>query len=418
MVQAGYAVTTHQRDADVIVVTTCAFLGSAVKESEEAIQSVLAARRPGQRVVVCGCLVERFGNRLRRRLPGIDLFVPLNRMPRLPALLATSDVSHPASDISHPPRLLSTPRHYAYLKIAEGCDNRCSYCLIPSIRGPRRSRPLAEVVAEAQSLARQGVRELILIAQDTTAYGIDSCSRPALPRLLRALAAIRGVRWLRLMYAHPAHVSQALLREFESNPRLCRYIDLPIQHSSSRLLSLMRRHYDREHLEQLIARLRRVPAMHIRTTLIVGFPGETEQEFEELLEFVRTARFDRLGAYGYSPEPGTRAARMSGQVPGPVKLERLGRLMRLQARVSREKLAALVGRNVLVLADDERTGRTQWDAPEIDGKVKFTRPVSPGSFVRCHVVRATTHDITAAPTRRASPKDKVQRTKQVERGKS
>jgi len=379
--------------------------GYAVKESEDAIRSALAARRPGQRVVVCGCLVQRFGNRLRDRLPGVDLLVTLDRMPQLPSLLGTSDISHPASDISHPPRLVSTPRHYAYLKIAEGCDNRCSYCLIPSIRGPRRSRPLAEVVAEARALARQGVKELILIAQDTTAYGMDIYSRPALPRLLRALAAIRGIRWLRLMYTHPAHVTSALLREFESNPKLCHYIDLPVQHASSRLLALMRRHYDRKDLERLIARLRRVPDMHIRTTLIVGFPGETEQEFEELLEFVRTTRFDRLGAYAYSPEPGTRAARMSAQVLETAKLERLSRLMRLQARISREKLSALVGRNVLVLADTERTGRTQWDAPEIDGKVKFARPVRPGTFVRCRVVLTGTHDITALPTQGQSDKD-------------
>ncbi len=397
MVQAGYAVTTRRADADVIVVTTCAFLGTAVEESEREIRTVLAGRRPGQRVVVCGCLVARYGARLRRHLPGVDHFLGLSDMFRLPAVLATSDTCQLPSDISRPARLLSTPRHYAYLKIADGCDNRCSYCLIPSIRGRRRSRPVASIVTEAQGLARQGVKELILVAQDTTAYGLDTGARPALPRLLRALAAIRGIRWLRLMYTHPAHVGRGVLREFETNARLCRYIDLPIQHASSRLLTLMRRHYNRPYLEQLIRRIRRIPGMHIRTTVIVGFPGETDAEFAELLEFVRQAQFDRLGAYAFSPEPGTPAARMPDQVSAAVKQQRLAQLMRLQARISRERLSLLLGRRVLVLADSPDTGRTQWDAPEVDGVVRLTRPVRPGTLVRCRVLRSTTHDLLARP---------------------
>jgi ribosomal protein S12 methylthiotransferase len=405
MSEAGYAITTSQPDAAVIVVTTCAFLGSAVKESEDAIRRALAGRRPGQRVVVCGCLVERFGARLRRRLPGVDLFVRIADMPRLPALLAASGsrsapqsaICHLPSAISYPLRLLSTPRHYAYLKIADGCDNRCAYCLIPSIRGPLRSRPIADIAAEARGLARLGVKELILVAQDTTAYGKDIYARPALQRLLRNLSAIRGVRWLRLMYTHPAHVTRGLLAEFESNPKLCRYIDLPVQHVSSRLLAAMNRPYTHDYLDRLLDRLRSIPGMHIRTTLIVGFPGETEAEFSELLDFVHKARFDRLGAYAYSAEPRTRAARLPGQLPEAVKQRRLARLMQLQARISREKLNSLVGRRVRVLADTSRAGRTEWDAPEIDGVVRLTRPVTPGTFVSCRVLRSTTHDLVAEP---------------------
>ncbi|UCG43765.1 MAG: MiaB/RimO family radical SAM methylthiotransferase, partial [candidate division WOR-3 bacterium] len=288
--------------------------------------------------------------------------------------------------------------HYAYLKIADGCDNRCTYCLIPSIRGPRRSRPIPEIVREARSQARLGVRELVLVGQDTSAYATDIYRRPALPRLLRRLAGVRRIRWIRLMYTHPAHVDASLLDAYRSNPKLCRYIDLPIQHVSDRILGRMNRGYTRSTLEALLARLRSVPEMRVRTTVMAGFPGETEAEFRELLDFQRSVRFDRLGAYAYSPEPGTPASTLQGQVPDKVKQARLGEVMRLQAGISRRNLRSLKGKNLEVLMDTPCTGRTEWEAPEIDGVAKIDgRPRQPGEFVRVKVARTLTHDLVVCP---------------------
>jgi ribosomal protein S12 methylthiotransferase len=253
-----------------------------------------------------------------------------------------------------------------------------------------------EILKEAESLARMGVKELILIAQDTTAYGTDIHSKPALPRLLRKLSRIRSIHWLRLMYTHPAHVTGELVAEFETNPKLCRYIDLPFQHVSDRILGRMGRRHCRRDVELLLTRLKSIPELHIRTTLITGFPGETEAEFEELLDFVRQAELDRLGGYAFSPEPGTRAARLKNQVPPRTRQERLRKLMRVQAAISRRKLRRLLGRIVPVVIDRPGIGRTEWDAPEIDGVVKLSGPSpKPGTFVRVHVLRTGTHDITA-----------------------
>jgi ribosomal protein S12 methylthiotransferase len=297
-------------------------------------------------------------------------------------------------------RLPSTPSHYAYLKIADGCDNRCTFCLIPSIRGPRRSRPIPDIVREARSLARLGVKEIVLVAQDTSAYGTDIYQRPALPRLLRRLAGIERIRWIRLMYTHPAHVDPTLLDAYRSNTKLCRYIDLPIQHVSDRILSRMNRRYTRKVLEDLLARLRSIPDMHIRTTVIAGFPGETEAEFRELLGFLSSARFDRLGGYAYSPEPGTPAARLSSQLPARLKSERLSQVMAAQAGISRGNLRSLKGRTLDVQMDSPSAGRTEWDAPEVDGIVHLEDGnQTPGSLITARVVRTLTHDLIACPLR-------------------
>jgi ribosomal protein S12 methylthiotransferase len=402
MSRAGYAVTSDPRAADVVVVTTCAFLGSAVAESESAIRRVLRLKRlrPALRVVVAGCLVQRHGRELARRFPGVDLWAGLDEMPDIPRLLnlrtgfwcTAAPRSLPARDA---PRVHSSPPHYAWLKLADGCDNRCSYCTIPSIRGRLRSRTIPDVVAEARELARAGVKELLLVAQDTTAFGIDR-GEPELARLLAELGRINRLRWLRLMYAHPAHLTNDVIAQFESNPKLCRYLDLPVQHISTRILRKMNRRYTRTRLLRLLARLRRVPDLRLRTTVITGFPGETPAEFRELLGFVRTARFDRLSGYTYSTEPGTQAASMSGQVPALTRSSRLHRVMQLQARISRARLRELVGRELDVIVDSPGTGRTQWDAPEVDGVVRLldANP-EPGSFVRCRVVRSSTHDLSA-----------------------
>jgi ribosomal protein S12 methylthiotransferase len=435
---AGYQPTTDPRSADLVVITTCAFLQSAVRESEAAIEEALKLKQgsPTKEVIVAGCLVERYGRGLKRKFPGVDLWVRLADMPRLAQLLASSSSKSAISNLqsavcnaSSPalrpsPRVLSTPPHFAYLKIADGCDNRCSYCMIPVIRGPFRSRPMPDIIAEARALACTGVKELLLIAQDTTLYGSDIYSQPSLARLLEQLGKVGGIHWLRLMYTHPAHITEGVIDQFASNPKLCRYIDLPIQHMADHLLAKMNRRYTRKDVELLLDSLRAIPDMHIRTTIIAGLPGETARDFEELLAFVRAARFDRLSCYAYSPEPGTRAARFAGQVSPAVKKERVRRLMLAQAAISRANLRKLVGRKVTVLVDaltadteshhkgtkaqrghEKRTGlgtaigRTEWDAPEIDGVVRLTgRRVHPGTFVRALVTASSTHDLLARAT--------------------
>lgn len=400
---AGYELTGAPDRADVVIVTTCAFIRSAVAESESAIRRILGLkrRRPGLKVVVAGCLVQRLGRELCRRFPDVDLWIGLDELPDIPRLLrlraayrcTDSPRTLPARAA---PRIRSAPPHYAWLKLADGCDNCCSYCTIPAIRGRLRSRSISDLVAEAAALARAGVKELILVAQDTTAFGIDRTGKPELARLLAELGRIDAIRWLRLMYAHPAHLTEDVIRQLQSNPNLCRYIDLPVQHVAPRILRKMNRHYTRAGLLRLLARLRRIPDMHIRTTVITGFPGETAAEFRELLGFVRAARFDRLSGYTYSAEPGTPAASLPDQVPVRTRSSRLRRIMQLQAGISRARLRELVGREIEIIVDSPGLGRTQWDAPEVDGAVRLlgANP-EPGAIVRGRVVRSSTHDLHA-----------------------
>jgi ribosomal protein S12 methylthiotransferase len=401
MARAGYDVTPVPSAADVVIITTCAFLRSSVAESEAAIRRALAQRRDGAKVVVAGCLVQRYGQELRRRFPEVHLWVGLDQLAEIPRSLRLnagfSCSSRPARLADHTaPRLLSTPRHYAYLKIADGCDNRCAYCTIPAIRGRLRSRTIPDLKAEARTLARAGVKELILVAQDTTAFGLDRGRRPELARLLAEIGRVEGIRWLRLMYAHPAHLSEDVIAQFGANPKLCRYLDLPVQHASARILRRMNRHYTRSGLLRLLTRLRRVPDLRVRTTVITGFPGETSADFRDLLSFVRTARIDRLSGYSYSAEPGTPAAALPNQIPVRIRSSRLRRVMQLQARISRSRLRELVGRDVEVIVDSAGLGRTQWDAPEVDGVVRLSgASPEPGSLVRCRVLKSSTHDLHA-----------------------
>lgn len=399
MARSGYAVTGDPGAADLVIITTCAFLQSAVRESEAAIRRVLAQRRAGAKVIVAGCLVQREGRQLARSFPDVDLWVGLDGLADIPRLLRLragflSTASPRALPTSASPRLLSTPGHYAYLKIADGCDNRCAYCTIPDIRGRLRSRPPADLLDEARTLARAGVRELILVAQDTTAYGRDRSGRSELAALLAELAAVEGIHWLRLMYAHPAHLTADAIEQFEYNPKLCRYLDLPVQHAATNILRRMNRHYSGAGLLRLLSRLRRVPDLRLRTTVITGFPGETAVDFARLLGFVLRARFARLSGYAYSTEPGTPAAGLPRPVPPRVRSARLDRVLRVQARISRQQLRRLVGREIDVIVDAPGIGRTQWDAPEIDGVVRLrgAHP-EPGAIVRCRITGSSTHDL-------------------------
>lgn len=394
MTGRGYRLAAEPGDADILFINTCAFIGEAVDESREFIGQLadIRARHPGKRLFIAGCLVSRQREQLAADYPQADRFISPAELDRLPH------------------RHLCTPGYYGYLKIAEGCDNHCAYCLIPSLRGPLRSRPLENMVAEARALAAGGVRELNVIAQDTTAYGRDRGEPEALVELLDRLSRIRSLRWVRLLYTHPAHYSGALLdllaaRTLHGDPggNICPYLDIPFQHGSDRILAAMNRHPDRAASLALVSRLRdRVPGLTLRTTFIVGYPGETGADFDQLLDFARQGDFEKMGIFAFSPEPGTPAAAQAGRPDAETTAARFRALAELAAGISARKLASLVGRTVDVLVegpDPDRPGRargrTCGDAPEVDGSVLLDRPVAAGRFARATVTGVRDCDLAA-----------------------
>lgn len=514
--QSGLEIVSEAAKADVLIVNTCAFIEAAQQESVDAIlesDALRQARRKGQALIVAGCLPQRFRAQLPKLLPEVDAFVGVDQVTQIPELvqqafqrraarLAAGTVARPdgaphakgsrqrgcpeaaarpiarrGARPSHDdrgllaplvavterpryildaatPRFRLTPAHYAYLRIAEGCNHPCSFCVIPQVRGPYRSRPMADLVEEARRLVAAGVKELNLISQDTTYYGLDlwpgprpmaagperfaaalrhaPAQAPTLSRLLRQLNALPGQFWVRLLYTHPAHWTDELIQTIADCPKVVRYIDLPVQHIHPNLLERMRRETSPEYLEQLIARLRAgLPGLTLRTSLIVGFPGETEACFERLLEFVQQTRFERLGVFTYSKEEGTRAARMQGQVPERVKYRRRDRLMAAQRQIARQLAARQLGRTVEVLVDrpagaqeldslkavswEHGWGRqpekasnhleaANWvvarspaDAPQIDGRVYVRGRLPIGEFARVKVVGHTDYDLMAEP---------------------
>jgi ribosomal protein S12 methylthiotransferase len=427
---AGHDITPDERAAEAIIVNTCCFIEPAREESAQAVREALALKRRGRcrLVIIAGCWPQREGARLAERFPGVDALVGVSDFPRIAAIL--DELSPPASRaepvlrISAPwylygddtPRLLATAPWTAYVKIAEGCDHRCAFCVIPQLRGPLRSRPLGSVVAEAQNLAQRGVKEVNLVAQDTTAYGRDLYGDPATgsgsPRaksrgeariceLLRRLAAVEGLRWLRLMYCFPTEVDDDLIGLLRDEPKLCEYIDLPIQHSEREVLRAMRRPGSGARYLELIGRLRaEVRGIAVRTSIVVGFPGETGEQFEALLEFLAAARFDRVGAFVYSREEGTPAARLARQVPPEQARERYRRVMELQQGISLHLNQAWVGAEIEVLVEAAADrpfawrGRSRRDAPEIDGVVYLRgTDARPGEMVRARITGAREYDL-------------------------
>lgn len=367
-----------------------------------------------QRLVVTGCLPQRYGAELARELPEVDLFLGTGDFPEIRAHLERLDKSKkkgPLLRVGNPSFLMdaATPRtvstaFYGYLKIAEGCSNCCAYCVIPSIRGPFRSRPMADIVAEAERLAAEGTRELILIAQDTTAWGRDLRGRPTLNGLLKRLCAVEEPRWIRLLYAYPKNITAELLSTMAAEEKLCRYLDIPVQHIDDKVLRAMNRKGTSAFIRKKIAEIREtVPDIALRTSLIVGFPGETDEQFEGLLRFVQETRFESLGVFTYSPEEGTKAAEMPGQVPEAEKVRRQGLIMEAQSAISDEINLERTGavEEVLIEGKTDRAdfpfwGRTRFQAPEIDG-ITYVRAkkLAPGDIVRCTITAAALYDLYA-----------------------
>lgn len=395
---AGALVGAPAEEADVVLVNTCGFIDPARRESLAVIDDYLAmkAERPQLKVFVLGCLVARDGEALRRDLSDVDGFFGVDEHALVVRACGLAD------EETGDTRLLLTPSHTAYLRISDGCDNRCTYCTIPLIRGPFRSRPAEAIVAEARSLAALGVRELVLIGQDTTAYGKDLPQGPEIAGLLEELDRVDGVRWMRLLYAHPAHFGDGLLAAYRRLEKLVPYVDLPLQHASDRILAAMGRRVGRHEIDRLLAKIRdAVPAMTLRTTFIVGFPGETEAEFDDLVRLVEEVRFDHVGAFAYSPEEGTPAAGLPGRVPPDVVAGRLERLLALQTGIAVEKNLSRLHEAVDVLVDgpDAQSGfvvgRTTGQAPDVDPVTHVRGRAKPGEFVRARITGTSELDLVA-----------------------
>jgi ribosomal protein S12 methylthiotransferase len=432
--QAGHELTTDASSADVLVVNTCAFIDSAKQESIDAILEMAQHKNTGScsRLVVTGCLGERYRDELKREIPEIDAVLGTGEVDRIVEAIGargtgsvplTFHRASPAVSTPHPappalptylydadtPRLLTTPKHFAYVKIAEGCDYTCAFCIIPTLRGKFRSRDAASIVSEARRLAEQGVKELLLISQDTTFYGIDKGERGALARLLRDLNRIDGLEWIRLLYLYPTTITDDVLAAMAECEKVCQYIDLPLQHASAAVLKRMRRPGDRRTYDKLLARIRRtLPDVTLRTTLIVGFPGETDAEFAELDAFVADTAFDHVGVFTYSHEEGTRAYALADDVPAAIKRRRRTTLMARQKKIVVAAQKRKVGQVVEVLVDGPSPehelvlqGRVRGQAPEIDPLVILTdcdpSLVSPGDLIRATIVGASGYDLIARP---------------------
>jgi len=412
----GYQLVPRPQGADFVVVNTCGFIDSAREESYGVIREMLDLKRRGdvRGVIVSGCLAEREKERLLETCPDIDQLVGVFAREEITKvadrLIGRLDeqrqVFRPAAIQALPDRdrLRITPKHFAYLKISEGCDRLCTFCAIPKMRGKHATKPMEEVVAEAQELAANGVRELILVAQDTTYYGMDLYGQPMLTELLRRLESVVGIEWIRLLYLYPMHVTDELIEVIASSRRIVPYLDMPLQHINDTLLRRMQRRVTRQQTEELITRLReRIPDLAMRTTFIVGFPGETEKQFQELNDFVSAQRFERLGVFTYSYEADTPSARLPGHLPEEVKQDRRERLMASQQSVAFAYNERQIGqrRDVLIdraVPDQPRAwvGRTYADAPDIDGVVYATgRKLRPGQIVPCEIVASEGYDLVA-----------------------
>lgn len=396
----GYTVEhdPHKINGEIVVVNTCGFIGDAQEESINMILELGEQKQKGRigKLLVMGCLSERFLKDLEKELPEVDRFYGKFNWKELISDLGKSYHQELATE-----RVLTTPRHYAYVKIGEGCNRTCSYCSIPIITGAYQSRPMDEIVDEVRGLVAQGVKEFQMIAQDLTFYGLDRYKRMALPELVERVSDIPGVEWIRLHYGYPSHFPYDLLPVMRERDNVCKYMDIALQHISDPMLKMMRRNITKAETYELLERMRReVPGIHLRTTLMVGHPGETEQDFEELIRFVKDIRFERMGAFAYSHEEGTYAYQhYKDEIPQEVKQDRLDYLMRVQEGISADVNASKVGQTFRVIVDREEedfyVGRTQYDSPEVDPEILISKdtPLSPGSFYQVKVIDAQAFDL-------------------------
>ena len=417
ILQAGYEITPEDIEADVIIVNTCAFIESAKQEAIDNILDVawLKKHRKLKAIIVTGCLAERYGEEIFKELPEVDAVLGVgsihNIVEAIEAVTTKKKKGSKQKYFSHEDkdtmrlggdRVLTTPDHTAYIKIAEGCDNRCNYCAIPAIRGKFRSRPIEDLVAEAKDLESLGVKELVVVAQDTTRYGLDLYGEYALARLIRRISEETDIPWIRLLYCYPDKITDELVAEIRDNPRVLKYIDLPLQHISDHMLAAMNRHGDGKTVRGVLEKLKReIPDIVIRTTFIVGFPSESEADFEELCEFVKAERFDHAGVFTYSREEDTPAYDFPDQIDEQLKQDRMDILMRMQMEINEELNREKIGKVVDVICEDYdpvaevHFGRSAADAPEIDGKVYFKseKRIAPGSFVKVKVRDVVDYDL-------------------------
>ena len=418
--QNGYQITANAEEADTVVVNTCGFIDAAKRESIEAILEAARLKTNGKakRLIVAGCLVERYRDELKAEMPEVDAFIgtgqikdilsvcdPKTNTRSLPVIPLGNQSATYLYDESTP-RVLATPSHYAFIKIAEGCDRPCAFCFIPQMRGHFRSRRFGSIVAEAHQLAEEGVKELILVAQDSSRYGEDLGKQDALAHLLRELSHTEGIEWVRVMYTYPTHIGDAFLDVLADEPKAVKYLDIPLQHASQKVLRLMKRGGNRGSLERLIERVRRrVPNIAVRTTFITGFPGETEEDFQELRAFVKNVEFDRVGVFTYSDEEGTPAFNLPHKVSPKIAKRRRDQLMNEQARISRGKNRARIGEIVRVMFEGESNesellwqGRMETQAPDIDGCVLINDAPegfspSPGDFIEVLITESYDYDL-------------------------
>jgi ribosomal protein S12 methylthiotransferase len=440
VLQRGMEITSRAEDADVLVVNTCAFIDSAKEESIDAILEAHQQRglngRPDQKLIVSGCMSQRFARELRHEMPEVDAFIGLDQVSELGVVVekvvaGVGDPGHFEPEIDtagiigtghnfvsprpvyvpdyDTPRFRLTPSHFAYVKIAEGCNHPCSFCVIPQMRGKHRSRKPESVLAEIRALVSEGVREINLISQDTTYYGmdlwetkagprqpVDSSRGPTLAALLREIQKMEGEFWVRLLYTHPAHWSAELIETIAECDKVARYIDIPLQHIAESMLSRMRRETSHAHIEDLIYKLRvGIPGVTLRTTFIVGFPGETDAEFKTLLDFIRRTRFERLGIFKYSQEQGSRAAKMGGQIPAKIKNARYREAMSVQQQIAHDLAREKIGSELKLLVDQPHIARGEGDAPDVDARVVLSKPAPVGEFIWRTITGSRGYDLLA-----------------------
>jgi ribosomal protein S12 methylthiotransferase len=408
---SGLKITNREQEADVLIVNTCSFIKDAKEESIKTILELAQHKKRGRcrALLVAGCLAQRYPGEMMAELPEIDAVLGTGSIPEITGVISRVLQGERVSLVGTPgylhtaglPKLQATPPYSAYLKIAEGCDNRCTYCIIPHLRGPYRSRDADDILAEAAGMASRGVKELNLVAQDTTRYGMDRYSRPYLHPLLERLSRLEEVAWIRLLYTYPALLNDELIQLMAGEKKICHYLDIPLQHASASVLRRMNRRGSGEESARLIEKIRTaIPDITLRTSFIVGFPGETERDFEELLGFIAHIQFDRVGIFAYSREEGTPGSELPDQVPEEVKLDRRNRAMTLQQRISRGKNRLKTGQVFTILVEGRNPkgvyfGRSEGDAPDVDGKVRFkaAAAINPGEFVKIRITSAGAYDL-------------------------